>query len=169
MGLFSRRPAPPPVDHDDDYEETLQDHAGSIIEAITEFDEAFLARMTPEQRVEHSRARDLMYTYFDAMWDDLKGRGLNPADDDKYSVVAGMRDLTCYLQSFAATAIHEIDGSDAESPSPAVIARREAERRAELKKWLETATLEELLAAQPTANPADVIDINGAIVMARVW
>jgi len=167
VGLFSRNPASHPDDGED--ETTLQDHAADMTEAIADLDEAFLARLTPEQRVEPGRARDLMYTYFDAMWDDLKARGLNPADDDRYSVVAGLRDLTGYFQANTINAIHEIDGSDAETPSPAVIARREAERRAELEKWLETATLEELLAAQPTANPADVIDINGAIVEARGW
>jgi len=165
VGLFSRNSVSYPDDGDDDA--TLQDHAADMTEAIADLDEAFLARMTPEQRAEHRHARDLMHMFYDALWDDLKARGLNPADDDRYSVVAGMRDLTGYLQANAINAVHEIDGPDAENPSPAVIARREAERRAELEKWLKTATLDELLAAQPTANPADVIDINGAIIEVR--
>ena len=95
MGLFSRadgarRPATAGEDE-------LLDHQGmaiELIDAFAEHDTAGLAALTPAERAEQLRVRQMLHDYVDQIWEDAKGRGLDPATRPEWNAVAGLRDLT---------------------------------------------------------------------------
>ncbi|MFC4951043.1 hypothetical protein [Pseudonocardia sp. GCM10023141] len=77
-----------------------QSAAGELTDDFYRHDMARLATLTTTQRAAQARARQELAEYVDALWDDLKLRGLRPADHpDQFNAVAAMRDLTNSLYS----------------------------------------------------------------------
>jgi hypothetical protein len=95
MGLFDRRqPSRPTPEPDDD--DTL-DHQGMALELLggwTGHDDTQLASLTDTELDAQVAARQALYDYVDAIWEDAKARDLDPATLPEWSAVAGMRDLT---------------------------------------------------------------------------
>lgn len=143
--------------------------AADLADAIADLDADLLARMTPDQRAAQLAARAAVAAHFDALWDGLKLRGLDPAgadDSPAHGAAAGLRDLTANLRDMAEQAAHEADDyDDAGEPrlDPAGADEREAERRQLVDQWIKTADLDELEAAVETVNPADILDLAEAI------
>ena len=108
MGLFNRRDhgrsARPAVDdaYDRDYDPAEhQSMAIALADAFDAYDRTALAALAPAQRAEQMEARWALYQYIDAIWEDAKHRGLNPAEDPEWQVIAGLRDLTDALHGQA--------------------------------------------------------------------
>lgn len=127
MGLFdrrSRRPsarpnARPPggpdaaAEYDRDYEPSEhQTMAIALIDAFWPYDLAALAALTPAQRAVQLQARWALYEHVDAIWEDAKNRGLNPAILPEWNVVAGLRDLTAALHATTMQAQAEAGDED---------------------------------------------------------
>ena len=116
MGLFnrrSRRPSPGPVEDDRDY--TPQEHqtmAIALIDAFEPYDLAALAALTPAQRSAQLQARWALHEQVDAIWEDAKSHGVNPAILPEWSVVAGLRDLTAALHATTMQAQAEAGDED---------------------------------------------------------
>ncbi|GAA4902893.1 hypothetical protein LX16_1173 [Stackebrandtia albiflava] len=132
-------------------------------DAVAEYDEALLRRCTLDQRAAQVWARQVLADHFEAMWDDLEVRGASSGGEDEAAAVAVLRDLAARLLASADdVAAAAGDDPDAEYvPSEAEL--REERRRYKMERWMARATLEELKAAQPTANPNDVLDLADAI------
>jgi hypothetical protein len=104
MGLFSRRNRPDSrpmaaaaagAGYDREYEPwEHQSMAIALVDAFDAYDQAVLAALTPAQRAEQLEARWTLYQYVDAIWEDAKDRGLDPAVRPEWNVIAGLRDLT---------------------------------------------------------------------------
>jgi hypothetical protein len=72
-----------------------QSAAGELTDDVYQHDLTRLATLTTPHRAAQARARQELAEYVDALWDDLKLRGLRPADHpDQYNAVAAMRNLT---------------------------------------------------------------------------
>lgn len=72
--------------------------AGELTDAFHRHDMSRLEALTATQRATQAQARHELARYIDALWDDLKRRGLRPADNpDEYNAVAAMRDLMSSL------------------------------------------------------------------------
>lgn len=111
MGLFNRRNRPDgqPMtaaaaggEYDREYDPgEHQTIASALADAFDEHDQAALAALTPAQRAEQLEARWALHRHVDAIWEDAKSRGLNPAVRPDWNVVAGLRDLTAALHDRA--------------------------------------------------------------------
>lgn len=106
MGLFNRRDrrlsaaADVDVKYDREYEPAEhQTMAIALVDAFEAYDLAALRALTPAQRAEQLRARWALYEHVDAIWEDAKSRGLNPAVLPEWNVGAGLRDLTAALHA----------------------------------------------------------------------
>lgn len=119
MGLFNRRDRRPSAaaggdhEYDRDYEPAEhQTMAIALIDAFEPYDLAALRALTPAQRDEQLQARWALYEHVDAIWEDAKSRGLNPAILPEWNVVAGLRDLTAALHAMTMQAQAEADDED---------------------------------------------------------
>jgi len=95
MGMFRSHPAPAPESLEDDLDH--QNMALEVSGAFEAHDAARLRTLTEAELKEQLRARQALYDYVTALWEDAKARGLDPATLPEWSVVAGMRDLTMGL------------------------------------------------------------------------
>lgn len=119
MGLFNRRDRQPPtaaaVDEEYDREYEPAEHqtiAAALADAFDAYDQAALAALTPAQRAEQLQARWVLHQHVDAIWEDAKSRGLNPAVRPEWGVVAGLRDLTAALHDRATQAQADVGDED---------------------------------------------------------
>jgi hypothetical protein len=79
MRFLGRRAQPRLWNTDEDEVTSRQDMAHDLSDAFTEYDTAALARLTTAQREEQLRARWALHRHVDAIWEDGKRRGLDPA------------------------------------------------------------------------------------------
>ncbi|APU15086.1 MULTISPECIES: hypothetical protein [Actinoalloteichus] len=76
------------------------DHQMMVIElcnGFTPHDHLALAALSGEELVAQYEARLALHEYVDAMWEQAKTDGHDPANDPRFSAVAGLRDLTAEL------------------------------------------------------------------------
>jgi hypothetical protein len=100
-----------------DFDDDDLDHQGmsiELIDAFTEHDSAGLAELDAAGRAEQLDARQKLYDYVDRIWEDAKARGLDPAAQPEWNVVAGLRDLTFALAGQASQA--QDDAGDEDAP-----------------------------------------------------
>jgi hypothetical protein len=99
----------PHVD-DDANVHRLQFAAMDLVDAFAEHDRAALARMTADQLAEQLAARRAFYDYVDEIWEAPKRAGASPANDPRFDVVAGLRDLADALVAQADEAFAHMSG-----------------------------------------------------------
>ncbi|GCE01531.1 hypothetical protein [Embleya hyalina] len=84
-----------------------QHAAMALADAFTERDRARFLTLTADERDAQLLARHELASYVDALWEEAKAAGLNPALDSAWKGVAGMRDLLSGLSTTAAFLLHE--------------------------------------------------------------
>jgi hypothetical protein len=83
-------------------DDTELDHQSMSIElcdGFTPHGQTRLATLPLADRQAQHEAHQVLFDYVDAMWDELKEAGLEPANDLRFAAVAGMRDLAGELVS----------------------------------------------------------------------
>ncbi|WP_020578307.1 hypothetical protein [Actinopolymorpha alba] len=141
----------------DNHSHDAQDAAIDLADAVGSFDSALLARTSAAQRVQQLYARQVLYDFADAMWDDIKARGLDKIQEQ----YAGIRGLAAELVTAAEVAIHKAreDPDAVLNYNPDQARHAEKERKAAFQKWLGGATREQIRQALETANPNDILDL----------
>lgn len=68
--------------------------AVELCDGFTPLDQVALAALEPDGLVAQYEARLALYEYVDAMWDQAKADGHDPANNSRYGAVVALRDLT---------------------------------------------------------------------------
>lgn len=89
---------------DDDDELDAQQMAIELCNGFTPHDVIGLGALDREALVAQYEARQALFDYVDALWDKAKDDGHDPANDPRFSAVAGLRDLAQELLSNAENA-----------------------------------------------------------------
>ncbi|MEO6089761.1 MAG: hypothetical protein ABIQ18_42305 [Umezawaea sp.] len=89
---------------DEDDELDAQQMAIELCDGFTPHDVIGLGELDREALVGQYEARQALFDYVDALWDKAKDDGHDPANDPRFSAVAGLRDLAQELLSNAENA-----------------------------------------------------------------
>jgi hypothetical protein len=89
---------------DDDEKPDAQQKAIELCDGFTPHDVIGLGALDQEALVGQYEARQALFDYVDALWDKAKADGRDPANDQRFSAVAGLRDLAQELLSNAENA-----------------------------------------------------------------
>ncbi|CCH32999.1 hypothetical protein ABZ816_33345 [Actinosynnema sp. NPDC047251] len=81
-----------------------QQRAIELCDGFTPYDLVALGKLDQDALIAQYEARQALFDHVDAMWDKAKADGLAPADDPRFSAVAGLRDLARELLSNAENA-----------------------------------------------------------------
>jgi hypothetical protein len=81
-------------------------HQG-LVEAFASLDGARLTRMSGEARQQQLNARQLLWEYVDALWDDVQRAGERPEVGDKYEALTVVRSLTRSMRAVAFDAVYD--------------------------------------------------------------
>ena len=92
------------------------DSAGppDFVEAFASLDQARLTHMSGEARQLQLDARQLVWQYVDALWQDVQRAGERPEVGDKYHALGVVRSLTRSLRTVAFDAVYDADPLDTE-------------------------------------------------------
>jgi hypothetical protein len=88
-----------------------------FVETFASLDRARLAHMSGEARQQQLDARQLVWEYVDALWQDVQRAGERPEVGDKYHALTVVRSLTRSLRTVAFDAVYDVD-YDAEPRGP---------------------------------------------------
>jgi hypothetical protein len=78
-----------------------QQTAIALCDGFTPLDQAALTRLGPEDLTAQFEARLELFEYVDALWDQAKAAGRDPANNPAYTTAAALRDLIAELLSNA--------------------------------------------------------------------
>ena len=87
-----------------------------FVETFASLDRARLTHMDGEARQEQLDARQLVWEYVDALWQDVQRAGERPEVGDKYHALTVVRSLTRSLRTVAFDAVYDAEPRD---PEPA--------------------------------------------------
>jgi len=87
-----------------------------FVETFASLDRARLTHMNGEARQEQLDARQLVWEYIDALWDDVERAGERPEVGGKYHALTVVRALTRSLRTVAFDAVYDAEPRD---PEPA--------------------------------------------------
>lgn len=75
-----------------------------LCDGFTLHDVIALGELSPDALVAQYEARQALFDYIDAMWDKAKNDGHDPANEQRFSAIAGLRDLAAELLANAENA-----------------------------------------------------------------
>ena len=87
-----------------------------FVETFASLDRARLTHMDSEARQQQLDARQLVWEYVDALWQDVQRAGERPEVGDKYRALTVVRSLTRSLRTVAFDAVYDAEPRD---PEPA--------------------------------------------------
>ena len=87
-----------------------------FVKTFASLDRARLTHMNGEARQQQLDARQLVWEYVDALWQDVQRAGERPEIGDKYQALAVVRSLARSLRTVAFDAVYDAEPRD---PEPA--------------------------------------------------
>ena len=87
-----------------------------FVKTFASLDRARLTHMNGEARRQQLDARQLVWEYVDALWQDVQRAGERPEVGDKYRALTVVRSLTRSLRTVAFDAVYDAEPRD---PEPA--------------------------------------------------